>query len=141
MNSDMQKALISVEKAQETYKLIELDNYPNLNPWDQYLYFKSLAGIGYAYFFKGDKARGLATGTTILNYGQRHSNIRSIVMGHFVTGLGFFVDGDFPPAIEAVKKFDFFQRGELKNYAVDPEGNKHDMVIMIKRLHASWTDY
>ncbi len=44
-------------------------------------------------------------------------------------------------AIEAVKKFDFFQRGELKNYAVDPEGNKHDMVIMIKRLHASWTDY
>ena len=44
-------------------------------------------------------------------------------------------------AIDAVKKFDFFQRGELKNYAIDPEGNKHDMVIMIKRLHASWSDY
>ena len=44
-------------------------------------------------------------------------------------------------AIEAVKKFDFFQRGELKNYAIDPQGNKHDMVIMIKRLHASWTDF
>jgi ribosomal protein S18 acetylase RimI-like enzyme len=44
-------------------------------------------------------------------------------------------------AIEAVKKFDFFQRAELKNYAVGPNGSKHDMVIMIKRLHSSWTDY
>ena len=44
-------------------------------------------------------------------------------------------------AIEAVKKFDFFQRAELKNYAIGPDGSKHDMLIMIKRLHASWTDY
>ena len=44
-------------------------------------------------------------------------------------------------AIEAVKKFDFFQRAELKNYAIGPDGNSHDMVIMIKRLHSSWTDY
>ena len=44
-------------------------------------------------------------------------------------------------AIEAVKKFDFFQRAEIKNYAIDPNGCRHDMVIMIKRLHANWTDY
>ncbi len=44
-------------------------------------------------------------------------------------------------AIEAVRKFDFFQRSELKNYAIGPDGSKHDMVIMIKRLHSSWTDY
>ena len=44
-------------------------------------------------------------------------------------------------AIEAVKKFDFFQRAEIKNYAIDPNGSRHDMVIMIKRLHANWTDY
>jgi len=44
-------------------------------------------------------------------------------------------------AIEAVRKFDFFQRAELRNYAIGPEGSKHDMVIMVKRLHSSWTDY
>jgi len=44
-------------------------------------------------------------------------------------------------AIEAVRKFDFFQRAELKNYAIGPEGSKHDMVIMVKRLHSTWTDY
>ena len=44
-------------------------------------------------------------------------------------------------AIEAVKKFDFFQRAELKNYAIGPDGSSHDMVIMVKRLHSTWTDY
>ena len=44
-------------------------------------------------------------------------------------------------AIEAVKKFDFFKISELKNYALDPDGNRHDMVIMIKRLQADWTDF
>lgn len=44
-------------------------------------------------------------------------------------------------AIEAVRKFDFFKISELENYAIDPDGEKHNMVIMMKRLQADWTDF
>jgi tetratricopeptide (TPR) repeat protein len=83
------------EKAQEM---------ANRLPSDHYLYFKSLGGIGYACFHKGDRKRAAEAGNAILDYGHRHSNIRSMVMGHFVIGLSYFVDGNFPSAIEACKK-------------------------------------
>ena len=44
-------------------------------------------------------------------------------------------------AIEAVRKFDFFKRAELKGYAVDPQGERRDMVVMVKRLHKGYTDF
>ncbi len=44
-------------------------------------------------------------------------------------------------AIEAVYKFDFFKQAVLKDYAKDPEGHRHDMVIMIKRLHKDYGDF
>jgi ribosomal protein S18 acetylase RimI-like enzyme len=44
-------------------------------------------------------------------------------------------------AIEAARKLDFIKRAELKGYAQDPQGNKYDMVIMIKRLHSGWSDF
>jgi L-amino acid N-acyltransferase YncA len=44
-------------------------------------------------------------------------------------------------AIEAVQKFDFFKSGELKDYVKDIDGNRQDVVIMIKRLHKEWSDY
>jgi tetratricopeptide (TPR) repeat protein len=66
--------------------------------------FKSLGGMGYAYFHKGDSKKAAEAGRAILEYGRRHSNIRSMVMGHFVIGLSYFVNGDFPSANEAGKK-------------------------------------
>ncbi|MFH1243260.1 MAG: adenylate/guanylate cyclase domain-containing protein [Pseudomonadota bacterium] len=91
----LQEAILYGERAQEISKHI---------PSDHYLYFKSLGGIGLASFYKGDRTRGLEAGTAILDYGQRHSNIRSMVMGHFVTGLSSFVDGDFQASIDAFGK-------------------------------------
>jgi ribosomal protein S18 acetylase RimI-like enzyme len=44
-------------------------------------------------------------------------------------------------AIEAVQKFDFFKFGELKDYVKDINGNRQDLVVMIKRLHKGWSDY
>jgi ribosomal protein S18 acetylase RimI-like enzyme len=44
-------------------------------------------------------------------------------------------------AIEAARKLDFIKRAELKNYAQDPQGNRYDMIIMIKRLHKDWSDF
>ena len=91
----LDEAISFGEKAQEILKHI---------PSDPYLFFKSLGGIGWASFCKGDKKRSLEAGIKSLDYGQRHSNIRSMVMGHFVTGVGFFLGGDFPLATEAIKK-------------------------------------
>jgi len=91
----LEKAILYGERAQKISKHI---------PSDQYLFFKSLGGIGYACFHKGDRKRALETGTAILDYGQRHSNIRSIVMGHFIKGLSFFVDGDFQTSVDAFSK-------------------------------------
>ncbi len=44
-------------------------------------------------------------------------------------------------AIEAVQKFDFFKFGELKDYVKDIDGNRQDLVIMVKRLHKGWSDF
>jgi tetratricopeptide (TPR) repeat protein len=92
---DLEEAINCGERAQEISKHI---------PLDQYLYFKSLAGIGYTCFWKGNWKKAIEAGTAILDYGRRHSNIRSMAMGHFIMGFGFFRAGDFPSAIEACKK-------------------------------------
>jgi len=73
-------------------------------PSDQYLYFKSLGGIGVAYFFKGYPKEAWELGRKILYYGKRHSNIRSIFMGHLVTGYGHWADGDLRATIDSLSK-------------------------------------
>ena len=42
--------------------------------------------------------------------------------------------------IRSVKKLEFFEKAVLKDYAKDREGNPHNLVIMVKRLHRLWDD-
>lgn len=72
-------------------------------PSDQYLYFKSLAGIGHNYWQMGEGKKGLEIGKTLQMYGKRHSNVRSIVTGHIVEAAGYFASGDFHLAIKCSK--------------------------------------
>ena len=65
-------------------------------PSDQYLYFKSLAGLGYVYWFRGDIQGSLDVGKSLLYHGERHANSRSKVLGHFMTSFGQFNTGDIP---------------------------------------------
>ena len=51
------------------------------------------------------------------------------------------VAGPEDAAIEACHKFDFFKCATLSDYARDSEGNRHDMVIMIKHLHRGYSDF
>ena len=51
------------------------------------------------------------------------------------------VEGLEDAAIEAMTEFDFFKDAILEDYAKDPQGQHHDMVIMIKRLHKAWSDF
>jgi len=92
---DFEEAVLYAERAQEISK-----NFPS----DQYLFFKSLAAIGYVSFYRGDGKKAFEVGTTLANYGQRHSNLRSMVMGYFMVAFSFLVAGDFPPAVETSKK-------------------------------------
>jgi tetratricopeptide (TPR) repeat protein len=67
---------------------------------DQYLYFKSLGGLGFVYYCKGETKETLEAGKALLDYGERHSNIRSLVIGHGIMGGGYALRGDFHSAIE-----------------------------------------
>jgi hypothetical protein len=40
--------------------------------------------------------------------------------------------------IRSVKKLEFHEKAVLKDYAKDREGNPHNLVIMLKRLHRLW---
>jgi len=52
-----------------------------------------------------------------------------------------FIVGIEEAAIEAARKFDFFEKATLKDYVKDQQGKAHDLLIMIKRLHKSWGDF
>lgn len=52
-----------------------------------------------------------------------------------------FVVGIEDAAIEAAHKFDFFEKAVLKDYIRDQQGNRHDLLIMTKRLHKRWGDF
>jgi class 3 adenylate cyclase/tetratricopeptide (TPR) repeat protein len=99
----MDEAIAHGERAQEISRLL---------PEDQYLFFKSLAALGFTYYFKGDKKKLFDAGITLLDYGRKHSNIRCTVMGNWMMTLGHQLDGDFQSAV------DFYEK--IGNVAVDP---------------------
>jgi len=72
--------------------------------YDQYLFYNSLAPIGYAYRYIGEKKKAIAAGKDLIEYGNRNSNVRSLVMGYFVIGNAYFHEGNFQSAISNYKK-------------------------------------
>ena len=89
------KAIVFGEKAQEIAKILESDHY---------LFFKSLAGLGQTYWFRGESKKNYEIGRILLDYGKRHSNIRSLVVGHIYTGCGNLAAGNFTLAVECFKR-------------------------------------
>jgi len=71
---------------------------------DHYLYFKSLTGIGLSYWQKGDSKKLGEIGKGLLEYGQRHGNIRSQTMGHFGLGGAYNLVGDHSMSIKCFQK-------------------------------------
>lgn len=52
-----------------------------------------------------------------------------------------FVVGIEDAAINSAYKLDFFKKAVLEQYVKDPQGNRHDLMIMNKRLHKDWGDF
>jgi tetratricopeptide (TPR) repeat protein len=91
----LEEAIAFGQRAQDISRSLESD---------QYLYFKSLGGLGQAYYHSGETKKALEAGKALLDYGERHSNIRSLVMGYYITGLGYITDGDYHSAIEYLER-------------------------------------
>ena len=87
----LEEALAFGERAQDISRSFESD---------QYLYFKSLSGLGYTYYQRGETRKAFETGKALLDFGERHSNIRSMVTGYGTIGFGYLLSGDFHSAIE-----------------------------------------
>jgi tetratricopeptide (TPR) repeat protein len=71
---------------------------------DHYLYSKSLGGISYTCFLSGDRNRIQEAGKDLLQYGKKHSNVRSSALGHWSLGSGDMASGDYPAAIVSFEK-------------------------------------
>jgi class 3 adenylate cyclase/tetratricopeptide (TPR) repeat protein len=73
-------------------------------PSDQYLYFKSLGGIGCTYYWKGEKKKVFQIGKELVDFGRRKANIRSQSMGQAIIGFAYALEGNITEAIGNVKK-------------------------------------
>ncbi len=90
----LDEAISFGERAQEIAITLESDHY---------LFYKSLAGLGQTYWYKGEGKKVLEIGKTLLDYGQRRSSIRGLVVGHIYTGTGYLTVGDLSSAIDSYK--------------------------------------
>ncbi|MCL4500643.1 MAG: AAA family ATPase [Deltaproteobacteria bacterium] len=83
---------------------IEAEKIARLYEMDPMIFFLSLSGLGMIYLFKGNTQKCFEIGNKLLEYGESRSNLRSIAVGHIVTGYGHYTQGDFIQAIECCKK-------------------------------------
>jgi class 3 adenylate cyclase/tetratricopeptide (TPR) repeat protein len=73
-------------------------------PSDQYLFFKSLAGICIICFYIGDSQRILENAERLLEYGSSKANSRCIVFGHWMKSWGHWATGDIKRAKKSNEK-------------------------------------
>jgi tetratricopeptide (TPR) repeat protein len=83
---------------------IEAEKIARLYELEPMIFFQSLSGMGMIYLFKGNSEKNFEIGRALQEYGESHSNLRSIVVGHIITGYGHYTKGDFNRAIECCKK-------------------------------------
>ena len=77
------------QKAQELCRAVDMDHY---------LHFNSLAGLAYAESQRGGKGKAFEHGKTLLEFGQRPSNVRSMVMGYCFMGYSHMLGGHIAAA-------------------------------------------
>jgi tetratricopeptide (TPR) repeat protein len=73
-------------------------------PSDQYLFFKSLAGLCIINAYKGDLNRVFEGAKRLLEYGEKNANSRSKVFGHWMKSFGHLASGDMKSAQKSSEK-------------------------------------
>jgi class 3 adenylate cyclase/tetratricopeptide (TPR) repeat protein len=85
--TELGRAAESLEHARTAQDIYEQD------PSDPYLFFNSLAGMGYAHWHTGSWEQTRDAGLKLLEFGQEHASPRSMVMGHCCLGWSKLVTG------------------------------------------------
>ncbi len=70
-------------------------------PDDHYLYFKSLTGIAWNYWAKGEGTKAYAIANNLLEYGRRHSNVRCMAMGYISMAMSGLATGNFQLMVQS----------------------------------------
>ena len=71
---------------------------------DPYLYFKSLAGVGYNYFWNGKANASQSIVKSLFDYGNRYGDTRCLVLAYQNEGFMHTSAGDLQEAIRVLKK-------------------------------------
>jgi len=71
---------------------------------DQYIFFKSLSGLCYINFLKGDANRVFEGAKRLIEYGERNANSRCKVFGHWMNGFGYTSLGDMESSQKSCEK-------------------------------------
>lgn len=66
---------------------------------DHYVSFKSLGCMGTNYYWRGYASECIKLGEKLIEYGKKHSQIRSLSFGHQVKAQGYVRFGDFNKAV------------------------------------------
>ncbi len=70
-------------------------------PSDQYLFFKSLGGLCYINYFKGNMNRIFEGAERLIEYGERNTNSRSKLFGHWMKAFGHLITGDLKSSLKS----------------------------------------
>jgi tetratricopeptide (TPR) repeat protein len=73
-------------------------------PSDGIIFRCTFFGMSLLHYFKGEKKKTAEYGSILLNYGEKHADVRATGVGHLVLGWSFQVAGDHDRAIECFKK-------------------------------------
>ena len=90
----LDEAIVYAKRAQEMLKFSKSDKE---------LFRFTIVGKGMAYWFRGECTKAIDAGKTLLEYGQRESDLRCMTMGHWTIGNGYYAAGNFSAAIECHK--------------------------------------
>ncbi len=73
-------------------------------PEDDYIYIKSLIGIGWSLVHKGEFRRALEYAGRLVQFGEANGNIRGLAMGYTIYILAYAYSGDFEKASEYCRR-------------------------------------
>jgi class 3 adenylate cyclase/tetratricopeptide (TPR) repeat protein len=83
------------QKAQEIFKAKRQDDY---------IYVSSMAGMGYAFWHRGDKEKTLDVGNDLLEFSRRQDDYRAKGMGYCCIGWSHLIGGDLTQATPYLEK-------------------------------------
>jgi class 3 adenylate cyclase/tetratricopeptide (TPR) repeat protein len=95
--ADMGDLNKGIEYGQEAQKIAQAISS------DQYLFYKSLAGIGWNYIMMGHPNKCISIGKELINYGHEHSHPRCLAMGYWTEAAGYLYAGDYKLSVATMK--------------------------------------